>query len=110
MPKPLTIDQRLCAASEDVMAALLDLSLSGHPVAVDLDNRRLSFDNGFTQVEDVLRFRKTFPALKRFSFRLPVDGEDIPVAPDPLPLLMFLNNFQKLAGSDTLASSPNHDD
>lgn len=71
--QPLTLDERIAAAPEDVMEALLSVVSSGHPMKVCLANRTLDFNNGFTGPDDLLRFREHLPALKSFTFRLPVE-------------------------------------
>ncbi len=72
MIKALPIDQRLSSAPEDVMEALLTIVSAGHPMTVRLGEKLLLFDNGFTQPDDILRFRKYLPALNSFTIRLAV--------------------------------------
>ena len=65
------------------MEALLAIVSAGHPMKVELENKTLHFDNGFTEPDDILRFQKHLPELRQFTFRLSVISQSSAGLNDP---------------------------
>jgi len=69
----VTLDERLAPVGKAAMDALVEIASAGHLMKVQLEpTRSIDLNNGFTTPDDVLRFRKFFPALDSFAMRISI--------------------------------------